>query len=259
MILTGFYDTFSYFRKFGLNIAYYLEPSEIIFSLSTLFYLLVSLGIYSAIGALVREHSDGRSYIDFVLATIHGAPDEKKKIVKEQILRRRVRVTCLLVPLLIGIVVLLLWNASYLTITEKDLIFIWIQLLTIYWVCFQTWFVFKEVNSIDFGAEVLSVSTEVLQQSAKNQRLHLAWLFLSFFLLLQVRNGIIYRNVMEGHPSREITFQHSGDTIKSTPSTPYIGSSKEYIFLYDTANKSVIIYPEREVSISTIKELRIGL
>ena len=249
IIIVGYYDMYTYYQKFGINIYNYLEPTEIIFAFSSIFQASIKILTTILIGVV------------FTIVTIRekkmSATEMSSQLIRNE-LKQQLKNGWLLVGVLVlvlgCVIVLNLLFKTSLTITEEDLVILYSFICVDSFMLTKILILNKKIKMIN-GAGITDEKIERVEKSHYN--VVCCFIFLVVITFFNHRNSIKYGNVLSGNPKYSV--QISPTPIDFSLNSQYVGSTKSYVFFYDNALIKVKAYPERNIDLVSIKELRNGL
>jgi hypothetical protein len=254
VIITGYYDLHIYYQKFGVNISSFLDPTEIIFAFSTIFHAVItilSLSIVGAWAASITEHIQKKSN------AISEKPNIIALISSHENLRKATKIGVVgILIIFIAMILTIVVFLDFLHINDFILLIGCLSILSIYWFTvkiFQIRSNLRILKSPSFTIDQFS-SVKLL---TKFSNYDYSFLLLVLLLYFNVRSQIRYQNVIDGFPKYAVQLEGT-DQVKSK-SEFYIGSTRNYIFMYDSLSKTVKSYPERDIKRIEIKEIRDGI
>jgi hypothetical protein len=256
-IALGYFDGYSYYIQYGVNIYYYQDVSEIIFSFSSLFYILLTLGIGMFITLPFRPK--GHFYNRFITSIkAENDPEEKQNRFREFLKTQRI-MGAILIFMMIASAGITIFTVTFATISEGEIFAIWIHSVLFIYIVLSIASFRDQLENIDFSKSAAEIDQTIINGRTGRHRAFSLYILVTFLVLILARNSIKYRNVISGKPTHKISFHHGDNSVKSSSSYYYIGATKNYIFMYDSTRKEVDVYPEREIPLSSIKRVRKGI
>lgn len=258
LILVGYYDLFVYYQKFGINISSFLDPTEILFAFSSIFQAIVTITGIFILGMFAVSIFDQKHVSE-------NKQDEKPNIASIVYRFKKLRKITLIGILGIAIIFGSITFIStvllkFRHVTDFILLIDCVSIIAVYWFTvkfFQIKSVLKVLESSSFKIDQI---THKDIQIANFSNYDYAFIIIVTLLYFNVRSEVRYQNVITGFPKYSVHFETNDETDdKKELKELYIGSTRNYIFMYDSSTHEVMSYPEREVKFFKIKELRPGL
>lgn len=253
LVVIGYVNLHSFYVNFGINIYNYIDSLELILSFSPILYELSFVAFSSilglSIGAIFRK---SEASTDQLIET------NKIKIIDREFISKA-HWTEYIYELFTAITkrghlyLIVIWSVAFffvlynyepeklVNISEAmlgSIYFLFLFMFLSTWISLESHFSFKDINHI-------TVFT----------------LILSFTLTMYVfaYNKIKAKNILLGNPKYELTFDTGDKMIKTDSTMIYIGSTREYQFIYDKEKKSVTILNNSDLKQVTLKQLRTGI
>lgn len=229
IILLGYLNTYSLYYWFGIPIHNYLDTSEIIFSFSDILPEIASIIIMVAVLFGIEPIL---YYKVPSTSEIKSGHDPLKKLITVMLLA-------------FGFIVLITLYAAILTIyqllTNFILISVAVLIILLYSsiALYLSYYRLKKYNK-PFSFNKLFNSIIIFT-------------IIVFTMVLAFRNYHRYLLIIDGKPKLELVIDRS---FGSNETNFYIGSTKNYIFFFDSIGQKVEIYPQTEVKFMQIRELR---
>ncbi len=240
-ILLGYYDLYTYYEYFGVNIYSYVDPSEIIFSISSVFKAFVvflSLFLWGTISSQITySEKKDTTYTTKVEIYLIGV-------------RKSARILLGIILFILVAFLAQLLSDALTSVEDLDLIFLYIFTLLVYVLVSRLSLISLIIKKKNF---------DYIKKIWTFSGVDAAIVFLLTIFLFTERSMIRHRNVVDGFPkySNELVFESS--TYPNRKSIFYVGATRSHYFYYDSLSKQVHGIPSSAVKFIYIKELRKGL
>ncbi len=244
LILLGYYDRYLFYQNWGIDIYPYIDVSEIIFTFSNVLAAAV-LYVVPFLFMLMLSPMMTASFIknEEKSSTVNIKERVQKRIARLMLVSGFSSLAFILVTIFLGLLTI------YKTTSELNIIIFYLSVFFTLVAFCLFWDAARIVKNMKANRKVNHINFHFISLAAAT----------CFLLYITTKNRIAYSNIMDGNPKNSISFSYESITIKSSNARPYIGSTKGYIFLYDTTAKIVEIYPERDAKFLSIKMNRKGI
>jgi hypothetical protein len=207
LIVLGFYNTYSYYFMFGLVITAYLEVSEIIFSFASFYAAMIYMLAIWAVTFLVSR------FINTLTS-------------KTQKLWLHIVISIGTIGLFyLSNVIAPRWIGKGAAIAPLEFV-----IFIIYLACVSVLILFFS------NAPNVRLSTKVFV------------LFVLTILMIHQSNLAKFESITQDKQSSHfVEFKFQGHVLRSANDFLYIGSTKNYLFMWDAFSKKVIVYPSSQI------------
>lgn len=254
LVIIGYVNLHSFYISFGINIYNYIDSLELILSFSPILYELSFMALSTILGlslsAIFRKSESNEKS--------ETSDNSKIKIIDRDFISKA-HWTEYLNELFSAITkrghlyLIVLWSIAFFyilynyepeklaNISEAMLGAIYFLFLFMFlntWISLESHFGLKNVN-----------------------RVMVLVLIVSFTLTVYVisYNKIKAKNIILGNPKYEVVIETNEKTIRTDSTTHFIGSTREYQFLYDRQNEIVVVVGNSGIKQLTVKQLRTGI
>jgi hypothetical protein len=250
LVVLSFLNLHLYYRNFGIDIQNYLDLSEIIFSL-TVFLPGVGMFVVFALIMLIA------------LTPEHGVKEQQKpsdnklyKYFKDHRSKRlrilaRFSSNIFFAALVVSAVVIALILLRPYIFPEEDIL----QATERF-----DFYLFIIVMTSSFAATVIAASIKGIDIESET-----AFYFLIGAIFITSLGALSYRGfsrsdlILTGKPKYEVEFKTLNSTYVSDDSTHYVGSTRNFHFLYHVGREENTVIPVKDVIEAKFKKLRTGL
>jgi hypothetical protein len=255
LIVIGYVNLHSFYISFGVNIYNYIDSLELILSFAPILYELSFMALSTILGLSLNAIFRKSETTDNKNTSSEGS---KIKIIDRDFISKA-HWTEYLYELFSAITkrghlyLIVLWSIAIFfimynyeperltNISESMLAAIYFLFLFMFlntWISIEMHFGLKDINRVMVLILIVSFTLTVY--------------VISF-------NKIKAKNIMLGNPKYEMIMDTADGEIKTDSTTHFIGSTREYQFLYDRINKKVIIFNGSNIKRLTVTQVRSGI